>query len=344
MTKNKDIIQPWPEWVSCDDVILWNTTRLSRNISGYRFPIASNAEQNQKIYKMLSDTVREVFFGGDFIELAETDFEYRKLLRDRFLIDTYMVSNPFSSGVIVSQLQDYGIDINSTSHLVFFSIEGGNISRDKIDAEILQAEEIGQDFPYAFLDDFGYLTPLLEECGTGLKISLYLRLPGFLLLGKFSELRDFAEENDLDILPHSFGEDNLFGTGIFCLNNMHTFGMNIESLIEQMEKAKNEIVEMEREYRAIVFEESRDSLEEKIMQTVGMLKYSKRISNNYFGKMLFSIMLGIELGILPISMDEVIQAAFSLSSNYIDVNYPNKDSDLIKQIRAKTLQNLLQNI
>jgi protein arginine kinase len=265
-------------------------------------------------------------------------------MAERFLLNEQMVTHPIASGVLLNNFQSRGIRINSKNHFEFFTIDNGIFNSIEIRDLFADALELSNLYKYAYSEDFGYHTPLLENCGTALSIEYYLRLPGYIFLSKTAELREIAHKYRLALLPFSLSEKNFLGSAIFCLRNARSLGLTSSELIDSYSEALNLLANYELEYRQEFLEKTRAAIVDRVMKNVGMLKYAKSIDGTEMGNSFFILLLAAELKLLPITIENVLRTYFSVGNAYIELSVEQDPELSPQEIRVKKIQNLLQNI
>jgi len=338
------LITPFPSWINIDDVTIWHDVTLMRNIAKRTFPVATDIEELKILFTYFNETVDSIFPEYELFSMENSDIKERKYLEERFLIDNYILSNPLATGIVFDFLHSKGIMLNSYSHFKFFSINAGLLNEDIFRSLMLDASMIETIYPYSFTQRFGYLNPYPENCGTGIILTYYMRLPGFMFFGRTPELKDILKSYDLSIAPYTTDEKNLMGTGIFKISNNHSYAHTFDSLIKKINLGIEHILEKEYDLRKKITEESLKSIEDKIMKTIGMLKFANSIGNIEFGASLFSLFLGAELKLIPLLQSEILKTYFSLGQAYLNLKIEENGEFNLSEFRAQELQKLLRNI
>lgn len=174
---------------------------------------------------------------------------------------------------------------------------------------------------YAFDKDFGYLTCCPTNAGTGLRASVMVHLPGYVLTGKFNELAASLSQLGLTVRG-IFGEGSKGLGNIFQISNQLTLGVLEEDITERLNQIVSEVVSNERELRRLLYKNDKYKLEDRIMRSYGILKNAVIMSSDEAMKRLSDIRLGVSLEIIKdIKYETLNEITYSILPANIIKNY-----------------------
>ena len=168
------------------DIVISTRIRLARNLEGYAFtPRARDGER----LRILTQ-VREAFGSlqsiedGVLVRVDELPAEDRLLLHERHLVSKELAGlneQPVRTGAAVYLSRGVGIMVNEEDHLRIQALHSGFHVADAFGVVERLDAELGNKVPYAFHNEFGYLTACPTNVGTGLRASVLIHLPGLVL-------------------------------------------------------------------------------------------------------------------------------------------------------------------
>ena len=182
-------------------------------------------------------------------------------------------------------------------------------------------DHIEESLDYAFDKDFGYLTCCPTNAGTGLRASVMVHLPGYVLTGKFNELAASLSQLGLTVRG-IFGEGSKGLGNIFQISNQLTLGVLEEDITERLNQIVSEVVSNERELRRLLYKNDKYKLEDRIMRSYGILKNAVIMSSDEAMKRLSDIRLGVSLEIIKdIKYETLNEITYSILPANIIKNY-----------------------
>lgn len=293
------------------DVVLSSRVRLARNISNLPFPLASNSEQQKSVINMCKNALLErddkdiEALDLKYIDLGRMETYEKQAIAECHLISPQMIPNDIVHGLVLSGDSRISIMINEEDHLRIQCMESGfDIDKcyeraDKID------DFIEESVDYAFDKDFGYLTCCPTNAGTGMRASVMVHLPGYVLTGKFNELTGSLSQLGLTVRG-IYGEGSKGLGNIFQISNQLTMGVPETDIIERLKQIVSEVIANERELRKLIYKNDKYKLEDRIMRSYGILKNSVIMGSDEAMKCLSDLRLGIDLGLISDIKQETV--------------------------------------
>lgn len=280
-----------------DDVVLSTRVRLARNLKGIPFPNKMSDSDGEKVIKTVADALSELNYKFNLIRLNEiSDIERQKLLEEH-LISPQMLKNPEHKAVFISDDEAVAIMINEEDHIRFQSIYAG-FESDRAYELISKIDDfLGNSVEYAFHRKYGHLTACPTNVGTGMRISFMLHLPALCMARVADNL--FAAVGKLGVTVRGmYGEGTKSSGYIFQISNQTTLGKTEAELSQNLTDVVNQIITKERELRRRILQDKGIAIEDKIMRSLGLMTYAKKISTEELTGLISNVRFGVSLGII----------------------------------------------
>ena len=235
------------------DVIVASRVRLVRGIAETPFPWklgqneaeALTAQMEQKLSGLGAACGRNY----ETCRLESMTEMQRKALREKSLLNKYAVSEPGKAGLMLSADEAVSIVLNSEDHFrIQVSRSGADLRSAYKEADLID-DHIGDQFSYAYDDQFGYLTAYPTNMGTGMRAYQILHLPLLDSVSRFSEIVEEITRYGLKLKP-AFSQERQLNGSMHVLFNEKTLGSSEEEILALLEKVSAQLCEQERELRA----------------------------------------------------------------------------------------------
>jgi protein arginine kinase len=276
------------------DVVLSSRVRLARNVEGHPFPARLPAPLRRELEARLAAWISETRAVEDphYWNLEQLPAVDRMVLLERHLISRELAQGSGERGVTVSGTEQTSVMTNEEDHIRIQVMRPGL----DLEAALASAQEVDRRLesrvPYAFDEDFGFLTACPTNVGTGLRVSAMLHLPG-LVLGEQIE-KVFQSASRVGLTVRGFhGEGTKAAGDVLQISNQHTLGRTEEEILGAVRTMAEKIVEYERGVRTHLVEKSRTRVEDKVMRSLGLLRYARRVSSDESLNLLSAVRFGI---------------------------------------------------
>lgn len=260
---------PWKEAKSS----IWpaSVCILRRNLSPYPFPHALKEADALAIKALLEKSLtpfldNPLCLSKDTITPLEKEFLFEHFILsegyEQFDIGRGLVID--NSGLVVGL-----INIEDHLHLRLY-----NTDRNLIETYTRLSsmeKEIGKLMPLAFSDRFGYLTSNPHYAGTGLTVQAFLHLPLLMQLKRLPELKEKLSE---EVIIRGLGKENEYLGDLALIENKSTLGVCEESTLEEILKSATFLEEEERKLEALLSEEEKGVLKDRVGRSFGLLSYA----------------------------------------------------------------------
>ncbi len=291
--------------VDFENVAVSTRVRLARNFSDYPFPNRLKSEESAlEIVDLLSAQLKDVEdFKLHYMDTLEP--EKAEFLKERNLISQALIDNKKYSAVLISSDRKISIMINEEDHIREQYFMGGfdlNHAYERISGI---DDIISETIPFAYDKTLGYLTACPTNLGTGLRASVMLFLPALAQTdGMKAVVRDL--KNAGLTARGAFGEGSSAEGHLFQISNEVTLGVSELKLLQAVEKAvcivsAKELSERER----LVEREGYTAFTDRILRAYGVLSNCFTIDFSQFMQLLADVKLGVAMGILDGSLQQL---------------------------------------
>ena len=278
-----------------NDVVVFYSARLSRNVDGYGFV---NRAAKFDLGKLLRETraatadaladYDATFF--DYSSVAPTHAEI-SFMHERRLIDSDFTSASAPSALLVEDSEAFSLMFNGQDHLRFL-VNAPGLAAKELWARLDALDNLVESrLRYAFDDNYGYLAANPLNAGTGLNISVKLHLPGLLETGEMTRaLRSFKKVG----LEYDLWE----GEEMPYVLTTGSLGSSEEEVASLVDEVVQSAATYERKARQALLEEGRQELLDRCYRALGILQTSRIMSLKEARGLLSSLRLGVALKVL----------------------------------------------
>lgn len=275
-----------------ENIIISSRIRLARNIVHHRFLSKTTPEEQKEIIEETERIIKKVLPEGIFYYANQlTPLEIQFLL-ERHLVSPDFTNSNFERAVYFTKDELVSIMINEEDHLRIQMLSSG-LSLRKIWEKIDELDtKINQELPYAYDEQYGFLTACPTNVGTGLRASILIHLPGLIFTKEIEKALRSVDELGFTVRG-IYGEGTQTKAGFFQVSNQKTMGVSEENIIEILENIGKKLVEYEEKAKEFLFRELKIEIEDKIYKALGILKYARILSSEETLNLLSTLRLGI---------------------------------------------------
>lgn len=285
------------------DIVLSSRIRLARNIAGFNFSARERDGERLRILAQIRDAIPRVpsLAGGTVLRMDDLTFIDRQVLRERHLVSRELAgiegggeARPASAVVVSAHA---GVMVNEEDHLrlqVFrsgFDIPGALQAATRVD------RELGEQVPYAFHREFGYLTSCPTNTGTGLRASVMVHLPGLVLTQEVSKVLQGLQQMGL---THRglYGEGSDVVGSFFQVSNQTTLGQSEVDLSDHLQRVVKRLVEQESAARKVLARDAGYIIEDKLWRAYGTLRHARSLGADEAMNLLSGVRLAVGLKLI----------------------------------------------
>ena len=286
-------------------VVLSTRVRLARNLQGHAFGPRARVNDREAVLEQTKRAAEKVesLGGSTLLELQGMDHRSRRILLERRLASRELLgdvkSGPARGAAVLLATQDpLSIMINEEDHLRIQGLVSGLRLKDAWNLVDRLDEELGQELPYAYHHEFGFLTSCPTNVGSGLRASVLVHLPGLVLTKEIGKVLQGLSQVGLTFRG-LYGEGSEVVGNFFQVSNQTTLGKSEEDLVEHLDKIVRQVIQYEGQARQVLLRDAPQVTEDKIWRAYGLLRYARSLSFEELMNLLSGIRLGVGLKLLP---------------------------------------------
>lgn len=283
------------------DIVLSSRIRLARNLLDTPFPSIMNKDMTESVIHRIHSSIshkdspiREDYQFLKIEDLAPTD---REVLIEKHLASPDLMEHPDRSAILINREEVCSIMINEEDHIRMQCILSGYELKRALDYLNTIDDTIETRLPYAFDDNFGYLTSCPTNLGTGMRASIMMHLPVLSATGQMKVILHTLAKVGIAVRG-LYGEGSEAIGDMYQISNQITLGIAEEEIISNLEVVTKQLVEKEREARRAVAGKNRNHFEDTIWRAYGVLAHAKVMDLKEFMDLLSKLRLGVEMGII----------------------------------------------
>ena len=287
------------------DIVLSTRVRIARNLQGHAFgPRARVNDRESVLRRFKESSARSESLGhGTFMELSEADTRTRRILLERRLVTRELLGDPergphSGAAVLLAPSDPLSVMVNEEDHIRMQSLVSGLRIKEAWSMVDRVDEELGQELPYAFHNEFGFLTSCPTNVGTGLRASVFMHLPGLVLTKEIGKVLQGISQVGLTFRG-LYGEGSEVVGNFFQVSNQTTLGKTEEDLVDHLDRIARQVIQYEMHARQVLLRDARAVTEDKIWRAYGLLRYARALPFEELMNLLSGVRLGVSLKLLP---------------------------------------------
>jgi protein arginine kinase len=258
------------EWLKAtgpeSTIVVSTRVRLARNLAAYPFTSRANNFQKGEIEGLVCDKLQQIVPPLDYFPLANMPALDRQVLFERHLISRDMASGDGPRGVAFNPGEAISLMVNEEDHLRLqvmrsgLDLQGAWSVIDDLDNQ-LEAK-----LPYAFSEEFGYLTACPTNVGTGMRASVMLHLPALEHTRHIEQVYRALQKISLEVRG-LYGEGSRASGHFYQISNQVTLGKSEPTIIKELGGVIPEIIRYENEARQAWLADAQQPLKDRIQRT-----------------------------------------------------------------------------
>lgn len=287
------------------DIVLSTRVRLARNLQGHAFGPRARVNDREAVLKRFkeSSAKSETLRGGILLEMSGLALRTRRILLERRLVTRDLIggedAEPVRGTAVHFSSQDpVSVMVNEEDHLRVQSLLSGLRIEEAWRIVDRLDEELGRELPFAFDNEFGFLTSCPTNVGSGLRASVFMHLPGLVLTKEIGKVLQGLGQVGLTFRG-LYGEGSEVVGNFFQVSNQTTLGKTEEDLVDHLDKIVRQVIQYELQARQVLLRDARGVTEDKIWRAYGLLRYARSLSFEELMNLLSGVRLGLSLKLLP---------------------------------------------
>ncbi len=283
------------------DIVMSTRVRLARNLTGYRFPLSFSENEalqvDQAVSSVLLDAGAELESNFSYINIKELSDLNRQVLVEKHLISPKLAHSEVAGSVLLSDDEAFSVMINEEDHIrIQCLFPGLQLNEAYKNADAID-ELLEKELPYAFDEQFGYLTSCPTNTGTGLRASVMMHLPALTMTKQMNRIVTAITRLGM-VVRGIYGEGSEALGNVYQVSNQTTLGKSEEDILVDLQSVTEQIIQKEREAREVLMRARPSALEDKLYRSLGVLTFARSISTEEAGRCLSDVRLGIDLGLI----------------------------------------------
>jgi protein arginine kinase len=284
------------------DIVLSSRIRLARNVAGFNFSARERDGERLRVLAQVREAMPRVpsLSGAVVLRLDELSSVDRQVLRERHLVSRELAgaeSGEVRSASAVLVSEHAGVMVNEEDHLRLQVFRSGFDVPGALQAAIKVDRELGDQVPYAFHREFGFLTSCPTNTGTGLRASVLVHLPGLVLTQEIGKVLQGLQQMGL---THRglYGEGSDVVGSFFQVSNQTTLGRSEEELADHLDRVVKRLVEQESAARRVLARDAGYIIEDKLWRAFGTLRHARNLGADEAMNLLSGVRLAVGLQLI----------------------------------------------
>jgi len=287
------------------DIVLSTRVRVARNLQGHAFGPRARVNDREAVLRQFKESISqsETLKAGTLLEMPDVAVRTRRILLERRLVTRDLLGDEevgpaLGTAVHLSGRDPVSVMVNEEDHLRMQSLVSGLRIEEAWRMVDRLDEELGRELPYAYHNQFGFLTSCPTNVGSGLRASVFMHLPGLVLTKEIGRVLQGLGQVGLTFRG-LYGEGSEVVGNFFQVSNQTTLGKTEEDLVDHLDKVVRQVIQYEMQARQVLLRDARAVTEDKIWRAYGLLRYARMLPFEELMNLLSGVRLGLSLKLLP---------------------------------------------
>jgi len=329
-------------------IVLSTRIRLARNLEGFAFPGRARDGERLRVLSRVREAMDAIPSMNShlLVRVDSLGNEERLLLHERHLVSKELAGldpqHPVRSGAAVFLGDGMGVMVNEEDHLRLQTLRSGFALSDAFaDIERID-EELGSRVPFAYHQEFGFLTSCPTNTGTGMRASVLIHLPGLVLTKEIGKTLAGLQQMGLTYRG-LYGEGSEVVGNFFQISNQTTLGRPEEEIIDQLMYVLRTVISREEDARRVLLRDAGYIIEDKLWRAYGTLRYARSLSfeeaMNYLSGVRLAVGLKLISGLSVYTLNKLL--IFSQSAHLAHAEGKALTESEANLVRARYVRQLL---
>jgi len=187
--------------------------------------------------------------------------------------------------------------VNEEDHLRLQVLQSGFALQEAYGRAEQLDRVLGERVPYAYHQEFGFLTACPTNVGTGMRASVLIHLPGLVLTKEIGRVLAGLQQMGLTYRG-LYGEGSEVVGNFFQISNQTTLGRSEEELLELLLRVVGKVVESEEAARRVLLRDAGYIIEDKLWRAYGTLRYARSLTFDEAMNLLSGVRLAVGLKLI----------------------------------------------
>nr|WP_106781882.1 protein arginine kinase [Lysinibacillus timonensis] len=293
-----------PSWMevrgSDPDIVMSTRIRLARNLDGFRFPLSFNEQEAKQVDDVVTQALLKRKNGDLYFShftIKEMPALQRQVLVEKHLISPLLAKKEKYASVVISKDESISVMVNEEDHLRIQCLAPGLQLFETYDLANQLDRYLEKHLPYAFDENFGYLTSCPTNVGTGLRASVMMHLPALTMSKQMKVISQMLTRLGM-VVRGIYGEGSENLGNMYQISNQVTLGKSEEEILEDLQNVVVQIIQNERNARQSLLKQAPIALEDRIYRSLGTLKYARILTSEEAATCLSNVRLGVDLRLI----------------------------------------------
>jgi protein arginine kinase len=329
-------------------IVLSTRIRLARNLEGFAFPGRARDGERLRVLSRVREAMDSMpsMRSHLLLRVDNLENEERLLLHERHLVSKELAGldpqHPVRSGAAVFLGDGMGVMVNEEDHLRLQALRSGFALSEAFAGIERIDEELGSRVPFAYHEEFGFLTSCPTNTGTGMRASVLIHLPGLVLTKEIGKTLAGLQQMGLTYRG-LYGEGSEVVGNFFQISNQTTLGRPEEEIIDQLMYVLRTVISREEDARRVLLRDAGYIIEDKLWRAYGTLRYARSLSfeeaMNYLSGVRLAVGLKLISGLSVYTLNKLL--IFSQSAHLAYAEGKALTESEANLVRARYVRQLL---
>lgn len=328
------------------DVVIASRVRLSRNYDDIPFSPRLSKESAEEVIRRTADTVFHGEHGDAYTLLRMDDLEQdaRSRLVEHHMISYDLLKYSSRAAAMITAAGTISIMLNEEDHIRFQGMLPGLQLEHCADMAFRLDEYVGDRYPFAFDEQWGFLTVYPANTGTGMRCSAILHLPALSRAGQIAAVMQAVAKLGLTIRG-LYGEGSEARGHLYQISNQATLGRSEEDIVRTMSAAIQQVAGHERTMRENAEKKDMMQLQDMLLRSWGEMMYARLMPVKEFMQRYSDVRYAASMGYLHAPIPALDAIMMDLQPGSLGVRAGKlisaRESDIL---RAEVLREEMRNI
>jgi protein arginine kinase len=286
---------PWAD--NGNTIWLASTVRLARNIDRFKFPVKLDGERQRQIISAVS---RDLINGHLLTKPQLLHAENISPIQKDFLVEHFLSLHGFhqahsGEAFIIEETGQFLTTFNVQDHIHLHMLDAEGELEKAWNKLVAIETALGKTVSYAFSPKYGFLTSDFNQCGTALRASVFLQVPGLVHADKIDGVLEKLMDDSLVVTGIQGNPTEIIGDVLMIQNN-YTLGLTEETIIGNLRGITTKLLLEENGIRKKIRQEDSAEIKDKVSRAFGVLIHSYQIEAIEALNAISLLKLGFDLG------------------------------------------------
>ena len=191
----------------------------------------------------------------------------RQVLVEKHLISPHLAIPDRHGAVLLSEDETVSVMVNEEDHIRIQCIYPGLQLEDAYKQADQVDDYLEKELPYAFDEDFGYLTSCPSNTGTGMRASVMMHLPALTMTKQIDRIIPAISRLGI-IVRGSYGEGSEAPGNVYQVSYQTTLGKTEQEILTDLRNIASRLIGHERKSRELLLSKSRIALENRLFRSL----------------------------------------------------------------------------